>query len=150
MHSTFVRAFMVSAIAISAATMAHAQQRGPAGQNFDRGKYEYDAHCAACHGLSGKGGGHFVQLLKSGTVVPNLTELSKKNNGVFPLARVYNTIDGTENVSAHGTKEMPIWGNRYKIEAGERIYDDFRSDAEPFVRARLLALTEYVYRLQAK
>jgi hypothetical protein len=45
---------------------------------------------------------------------------------------------------------MPIWGTRYKIEAGERIYDDFRADPEPFVRARLLALTEYVYRLQAK
>ena len=91
-----------------------------------------------------------MQLLKSGTVVPNLTELSKKNHGVFPFARVYDTIDGTQSVSAHGTKEMPIWGTRYKIEAGERIYDDFRADPEPFVRARLLALTEYVYRLQAK
>jgi len=130
--------------------MAHAQQRGLAGQNFDRGKYEYDAHCAVCHGLSGKGGGHFVQLLKSGTVVPNLTELSKKNHGVFPFARVYDTIDGTQSIIAHGTKQMPIWGTRYTIEAGERIYDDFRADPEPFVRARILALTEYVYRLQAK
>ena len=150
MHPTLIRAFAVGAIAVGLATIAHAQQSGPAGQNFDRGKYEYDAHCAACHGLSGKGGGHFVQLLKSGTVVPDLTELSKKNNGVFPFMHVYETIDGTRSVSAHGTKEMPIWGTRYKIEAGERIYDDFRADPEPFVRARLLALTEYVYRLQAK
>ena len=150
MNSRLVRAFTISAIALGAATMAHAQQSGLAGKNFDRGKYEFDAHCAACHGLSGKGGGHFVQVLKSGTVVPNLTELSKKNNGVFPFMRVYETIDGTQSVAAHGTKEMPVWGPRYKAEAEERTYDDYRADSAPFVRARILALTEYVYRLQAK
>jgi hypothetical protein len=64
--------------------------------------------------------------------------------------RVYETIDGTWGVPAHGTKEMPVWGPRYKVEAGESSYDDFRADPEPFVRARILALTEYVYRLQAK
>jgi hypothetical protein len=55
-----------------------------------------------------KGDGPFVQLLKSGTVVPNLTELSKKNNGVFPFARVFETIDGMVLVMAHGPTDMPI------------------------------------------
>jgi mono/diheme cytochrome c family protein len=151
MNSTLVRAFTVGAITIVAATAAHAQQSGLAAQNFDRGKYEYGAHCAVCHGLSGKGDGPFVQQLKSGTVMPNLTELSKKNNGVFPFMQVYETIDGTNSVTAHGTREMPVWGPQYKSEiVGETVYDDFRADAEAFVRARILALTEYVYRLQAK
>jgi len=150
MNSILVRTFIVGAIAVGVATFAHAQQSGLARQNFDRGKYEYVAHCALCHGLSGNGDGPFVNLLKLGTVVPSLTELSKKNNGVFPFMRVYETIDGTQDVRAHGTQEMPVWGPRYKIEVGESFYDDFGADPEVFVRARILALTEYVYRLQAK
>lgn len=147
MSSKLIGVLMVSAIAI---TMAHAQQSGLAAQNFDRGKYEYEAHCAMCHGLSGKGDGFFAQQLKSGTVVPNLTELSKQNNGVFSFMRVYQIIDGTQSVMAHGPREMPIWGPRYKGEVGENLYDDYRADAEAFARARILALTEYVYRLQIK
>ena len=147
MNSKLIGVLMVSAIA---ASMAHAQQNGRAAQNFDRGKHEYEAHCAMCHGLSGKGDGFFAQQLKSGTVVPNLTELSKRNNGVFSFMRVYQIIDGTQSVTAHGPREMPIWGPRYKSEVGENLYDDYRADAEAFARARILALTEYIYRLQAK
>ena len=91
-----------------------------------------------------------MDLLKSGTVVTNLSELSKANNGVFPFTRVYETIDGTVLLRAHGNKEMPVWGSRYRIEAGDSSYNESRADAEAFVRARILALTEYVYRLQAK
>lgn len=93
-------------------------------------KYEYRVHCAVCHGLSGKGDGPFAQQLKSGTVMPDLTELAKKNNGVFPFKRVYENIESGK-VSAHGTREMPIWGERY-------------------VRARILALTRHINNLQAK
>lgn len=150
MHSIFLRAFTVAAISVGAMPMAHAQKSDLAAQNFDRGKYEYEAHCAVCHGLSGKGDGSFAQLFKAGTLMPDLTELSKKNNGVFPFARVFETIDGTQNVTAHGTRRMPVWGPRYKVEVERSVYDDFRADSEAFVRARILALTEYVYRLQAK
>jgi mono/diheme cytochrome c family protein len=151
MNYKIIKAFTVGAIAVGAATMAHAQQSGLAAQNFDRGKYEYGAHCAMCHGLSGKGDGPFAQQLKSGTVMPNLTELSKKNNGAFPFMRVYETIDGTNSITAHGTLEMPVWGPQYKGEIiGETAYNDCRFDVQAFVRARILALTEYVYRLQAK
>ena len=149
MSSKFVRAFTVGAIAVGAATMAHAQQSGSAGQSVDRGKYEYTAQCAVCHGLSGEGEGPYSTYLNK--TIPNLTTLSKRNGGVFPFARVYETIDGSQvALEAHGTKEMPIWGPRYKVEAGQSFYDDFRADPEVFVRARILALTEYIYRLQAK
>ena len=146
MNSKLVSAFIVGAITVSAGTMTQAQQSGPAVQKLDIGKYEYGAHCAVCHGLSGKGDGIFADQLKSGTVVPNLTELSKKNNGVFPFARVSQTIENGVP-GAHGTKEMPIWGPRYRIEAGQSFYDEH---TEAYVRARILALTEYIYSLQAK
>ena len=144
MNSTSVRAFMVGAIAFGATTMAQAQQGGPAAQIL--GKNEYQSHCAICHGVSGKGDGIYADLLKSGTVVANLTELSKKNNGVFPFARISETIENGVP-GAHGTKEMPIWGIRYRIEAGQGVYDGY---TETYVRTRILALTEYIYSLQAK
>jgi len=148
MKKTLSGIFTVSAILAGAATNVHAQQTGIAAQNFDRGKYEYETHCAECHGSNGEGNGPYASFLTK--PVPNLTTLSKTNGGVFPFARVYEIVDGTQAVLAHGPRNMPIWGSRYNREAKEGPYDDFRSDAEAFVRARVLALTEYVYRLQAK
>ena len=147
MNSKLVRAFAVSAIAAGIATMAHAQESSLTAGSVDVGKHEYDTHCAECHGLSGKGDGPYVQLLKEGTDLPNLTELSKKNGGVYPFLRVYWTIDGTVRVRAHGSANMPIWGQVYKFES--RNLDPLY-DAELFARTKIFALTEYVWRLQAK
>ena len=144
MHSTLARVFAIGVIAINAATLADAQQGS---QLVDAGKYEYDTHCAACHGVSGKGDGPYVQQLRSGIVVPNLTELSKGNNGVFPFARIVKTIDGRAPVKAHGPTDMPIWGQVYKIE-GQNLNPNH--DPEGFARVKILFLTEYIYRLQAK
>jgi len=39
--------------------------------------------------------------------------LQKDNNGVFPFGKVYDTIDGQQLAAAHGTRQMPIWGNYF-------------------------------------
>jgi mono/diheme cytochrome c family protein len=147
MKSKLVRAFMVSAIAVGVATMAHAQEGSLTAGSVDVGKHEYDTHCAKCHGLSGKGDGPYVQFLRAGTALPNLTEISKRNGGVYPFLRVYWTIDGTVRVREHGSQDMPIWGQVYKFES--RNLDPLY-DAELFARTKIFALTEYVWRLQAK
>jgi len=113
----------------------------------DFGKYEYDSHCAVCHGASGKGDGPYAGL--GDQSVANLTTLAKRNGGMFPFQRVYETIDGTVPVKAHGTADMPIWGQRYRAQAPE-VMLDVPYDPEVYVRTRILALTEYVSRLQAK
>ena len=118
-----------------------------AAEQFDIGKREYDTSCANCHGRDGKGGGSFAQLLQ--VSMPDLTTLSKRNGGVFPISRVYNVIDGREEVKAHGTREMPIWGKHLTFRAAPE-YDDYPYEAEAFVRARILAVIDYLYRLQAK
>jgi mono/diheme cytochrome c family protein len=115
--------------------------------DFDVGKREYDASCATCHGLDGRGGGSFAQMLQ--VSMPDLTTLAKRNGGVFPIARVYNVIDGREAVKAHGTREMPIWGKHLSLRASPQ-YDDYDYEPEAFVRARILAVADYLYRLQAK
>ena len=59
-----------------------------------------------------------ARLALSLIVLPaNLTVLTKKNNGVFPFEAVYEVIDGRKEVTAHGTREMPVWGRRYMEEA---------------------------------
>ena len=43
--------------------------------------------------------------------VPDLTTIAKRNGGKFPLEKVQAIIEGTTTgESAHGTREMPIWG----------------------------------------
>jgi hypothetical protein len=44
---------------------------------------------------------------------------------------------------------MPVWGDRYTVRAAEH-YVDVPYEPERYVRAQILAVTEYVYRLQAK
>lgn len=113
----------------------------------DLGKTEFYAKCAVCHGVSGRGEGSFGEVLKRN--MPDLTTIAKRNGGVFPVDRVTMNIDGRATPRAHGTSEMPIWGSRYSVEAPPR-YDDFRYDTEAFVRARMLALVDYLYRLQVR
>ena len=147
MYSKLVGVFAVGLVAVGVVTTAHAQQNMAPEKSVDIGKYEYDGHCAICHGLSGTAQeeGAFFSLLSK--KIPNLTTLSKNNNGVFPFARVYQTIDGREQVQAHGAREMPIWGRDY-MAMSANISPNY--DHEAFARGKILALTEYIYRLQAK
>ena len=102
--------------------------------------------CIACHGNNLKGGA-YIEFLK--VTPPDLTLLSKKNGGTFPLERVYSVIDGRQQVQAHGPRDMPIWGKDYQIKAGE-FYADNYYDPEAFIRGRILALIDYLNRMQAK
>lgn len=116
----------------------------------DIGKTEFMEKCSTCHGRDGRGTGGLTDLL---TKAPSdLTTLSKRNGGVFPYARVYETMDGREWVRSHGDRDMPVWGSVYnaeKVRAAE-YYVDMPYDMELFARARLLSLIDYLHRAQAK
>jgi mono/diheme cytochrome c family protein len=113
----------------------------------DIGKREYLNNCAVCHGTKGKGDGPYAGIID--TAIPDITALQNNNNGVFPYDRVYETIDGRLDIKAHGTRDMPIWGNEYNEKAAE-YYTDYlqQYNAEGFVRGRILALINYIYSLQ--
>ena len=145
MKSKLIKALVVGAYVVGGATMANAQQSGPAEKIVDLGKSEYAAHCAVCHGSTGKGDGYFSGYLAK--PIANLTTLSKANGGVFPFARVYETIDGLAEIQAHGTRDMPIWGRDFRSMSSNLspYYNE-----EALARVKILALTEYVFRLQAK
>lgn len=122
-------------------SVAHAQSG-----KVDFGKREYVSNCANCHGMDGKGNGPYSDLLKKSP--PNLTTLSKNNGGIFPMDRLYQSITG-DNIKAHGSRDMPIWGMEYRVEAANR-YMESSYDPDAYVRVRVLAPLEYLYRLQIK
>jgi len=133
-----VRRALVAALALASAGVM-AQQR------VDMGKREYDNNCAACHGSSGKGNGPYAELLRKSP--PDLTMMAKRNGGVFPMSRAYEVIEGAG--VGHGTRDMPIWGQDYSVKAAE-YYMDVPYNPEAYVRTRILALVEYLNRLQTK
>jgi mono/diheme cytochrome c family protein len=142
MKPTKIMAALCGAALICTMGAAYAQER-----KFDFGKREYDSNCASCHGLKGKGDGPYKPFLtKSPT---DLTTLSKRNAGVYPFHSVYAIIDGRQDVAAHGPRDMPVWGAQYSGRAAEQ-YMDVPYSSEAYVRTRVLALTEYISRLQAK
>jgi mono/diheme cytochrome c family protein len=114
----------------------------------DVGKGEYNAACASCHGLKGLGDGPAAELMKA--KAPDITLLVKGNNGVFPFDRVYQIIDGRQEIKSHGSREMPIWGTAFRRQSS-LYFDSYPViDPEASARSRILALTEYVYRMQNK
>ena len=123
-------------------------------QNMDIGKTEYQSGCASCHGIDGKGDGPVGKDLK--TRPADLTVLAKKNNGVFPVNAVYQIIDGRETIAGHGTREMPIWGWRFVPAEHFNLKpaDDYiylpPASPEPVVHGRILAIIDYLNRIQEK
>lgn len=119
-----------------------------AADNLDVGKMEYEGECAVCHGLTGKGNGPLkTQLVNQ---VPDLTLLARNNKGVFPFDRVYQIIDGRQETKTHGPRDMPVWGRAFNLQSSIYFESYPKQDSESAARSRILALTEYLYRLQAK
>ena len=109
------------------------------------GKMEFQKNCAACHGKGGKGDGPLVEFLKQ--TPPDLTLLSKKNGGVYPQAKVYEWIRDPKRIRAHGTEEMPIWGDRYSKEIIELYGPDYTGSGSS-VQQRILELVFYIGTIQ--
>jgi hypothetical protein len=124
------------------------------------GRAEYLVSCASCHGAEGKGDGPLAELLK--VEVTDLTALSERNGGQFPMLDVLGFIDGRACGPAIGNRpcprptgasqahdrDMPAWGNRYKeaavFDAGPQQTDS----PEVVVLGRILALAYYLESIQ--
>lgn len=141
-----------SIIAALAAGFAAAAQA----EDLDVGKAEFQSSCASCHGTDAKGKGPVSNQLK--TPPPDLTTLARSNNGVFPANAIYETIHGSKAIPAHGTSEMPVWGERFNpvIRLPHYVDPTYWKMAGPeqspevVVRKRILAVVDYLGRVQQK
>lgn len=105
------------------------------------GHHVYMRHCAVCHGRDGEGRGAYATML---VVAPtDLTTLARRNDGLLPLERIEAAISGNELMPAHGTREMPIWGQRFSEEA-----ENLGINNRALVRARILELITYLQHIQ--
>lgn len=108
-----------------------------------RGALLFQIHCATCHGLEGEGEGPLAKDLRiAPPQLTELVELDESGSPGFPAARLEAVIDGREEVRAHGSREMPIWGLTFQ-EPGRD------GDQEKTVRRKIGDLLEYLRTIQA-
>ena len=109
------------------------------------GLTEYELSCMPCHGIDGRGDGPRAKSLKWAPA--DLTKIAKSNKGQFPARKLAEIIDGRAIAGAHGQREMPVWGDRYRVrtEANEPV-----SAIDRRARAQITALVEYFRRIQEK
>ena len=104
------------------------------------GKEMFMAYCAVCHGKEGKGDGPAASALKKRPA--DLTLLAFENHGTFPEIDVKRFIKASNEVPAHGSREMPVWGSIFK--------SLHAPDDTAMVDIRINVLTEYLKSLQSK
>ena len=86
------------------------------------------------HGTEGKGNGPAATALAK--VPADLTRISALNGGTFPEVRVRRYIEGLDEVAAHGSRDMPMWGSL------------FNSLSRDTAQLRIAALAGYLKSLQ--
>jgi hypothetical protein len=94
----------------------------------------FASYCTPCHGKEGRGDGPAAAALKRAPA--DLTTVSARNGGTFPEVRVRRYIEGLDEVAAHGSRDMPIWGPA------------FRSIGSDTAALRVEALASYLKSIQ--
>lgn len=104
------------------------------------GSADYQTYCASCHGNGARGDGVLAKSLKKHP--SDLTQLAKRNNGVFPEEKVLKAIDGRQPPTAHSPSDMPAWG--------EVLTKSSESAGAENAAAPIAVLAKYLETLQSK
>ena len=108
------------------------------GDPVDNGEIAFALYCVSCHGETGRGDGPVAEALAKPPT--DLTKLTATYGGVFPAEEIYAYVDGRNFVAAHGTRQMPVWGNIWSDVDG--------TDTEGTVDIRLRELVAYIRSIQ--
>jgi mono/diheme cytochrome c family protein len=134
--------FYIVCLSVSTSLLLTAQQRdtsNSSARNPVKGSEIFRQYCASCHGSDARGHGPVSAALKRGA--PDLTQISKRNSGKFPAQQVRDIIEGKDaSQTAHGSREMPVWGPVF-----HRVEWD-----QDLGNVRLDAITRFLESLQEK
>jgi mono/diheme cytochrome c family protein len=101
------------------------------------GQQLFTHYCAVCHGTDLKGTGPAADALKKRPA--DLTQISRKSGGTFPQVHIVRIIKGADEIGAHGSRDMPVWGE---------LFTSLQS--KETAELRVNALMHYIEGLQAK
>jgi len=102
------------------------------------GQETFRTYCASCHGLDARGASSAAAGLKHKP--PDLTQLSKRNGGKFPSVLIEDTLQDNHLISAHGSRNMPVWGEAFRNANRD----------ETLVKIRIHNLVLYIEPIQEK
>ncbi|MDO8678209.1 MAG: universal stress protein [Acidobacteriota bacterium] len=92
----------------------------------------FRTYCASCHGTAARGDGPLAENMRRKPA--DLTEIAKRNGGLFPTDMVFRTIDGRQPVRGHGGADMPVWGDTFMKSREGGDADTVRETIESLVR----------------
>ena len=136
----------ILAVSMGVGLVAAAQTPAKTGPkaNSAAGGELFHQNCSVCHGVDGKGPGPGSMYdPESGEPErrikpPDLTVLSEQNSGKFPAERIRNAIYFKGSIPAHGTPQMPAWGNVfYLLKSRPKVLEE-----------RIRNLTAYIESIQ--
>ncbi len=106
---------------------------------IEQGRIHYMRYCASCHGEDGRGGGPVAEALKDPPT--DITRFRIEEDGTFRVDDLIEIIRGVKDVRAHGTREMPVWGNIW----GD---SELQSATPDQIETRINELVEYMRSIQ--
>jgi mono/diheme cytochrome c family protein len=128
-------------VAAVTATSGKTQTSGevPASTEDISGTGEFQRYCALCHGGDGRGAGPLTDAGTMKKSAADLTQIAKRNSGVFPFSKVADTIRDGGSIAEHSPSRMMAWGKIFSAES-----DPVRA------KAIIFEVTRYVEGLQEK
>jgi mono/diheme cytochrome c family protein len=138
LRGTIIGLWTIAALSVAGtATIASADEQLTVGKN------QYMKYCATCHGPTGTGTDGVASRLFTKPPA-NLTTLAKNNGGKFPMMEVIGIVKGDQPIAAHGTREMPIWGQTLGKPLSEGMYGKDEADAQ------IMTIGKYLETIQVK
>ena len=115
-----------------------------AGKSADvtAGRVAYTHYCAVCHGMTADGHGPVAEALRQQP--SDLRHLRDRYGNPLSADRIARYVDGRELIIAHGSSEMPVWGERFGAAESEDSGRTLRTDR------RILAIAAYLQTLQVE
>lgn len=107
------------------------------------GRALFDQYCVSCHGADGSGNGPVAAGLTRKPA--DLTRITERNDGTFPMVRVMSQIDGYTRRNDRGSA-MPELGAA--LQDGPLVMVETGQGVRTPTPANLVALAEYLRTIQ--
>ncbi len=110
-------ALCVIAALVPALAAGAEEKKAPASEAvLKAGGETFMRYCALCHGLNGTGLGPLSDALQKAP--PDLTQISKRSGGTFPVEKIKGIIEHG-GMKSHGMMAMLAWGKVFNEEMGK-------------------------------